>query len=102
MMMNLNSERMSRVVAEAKSKVADNKRWTNAINRAAEMLLTNDFIHVQEDGTLILWSESGEVYTTGREWCRTDSGLCPAYAKGFPCKHRAAYKLMKRYNETSH
>ncbi len=99
--MNLNEAKLNQVIETAKGAIAGNKRWMNAINRAAEMLLTNDFIHVQEDGTLILWSESGEVYTAGRE-CRTDQGLCPAYAKGFPCKHRAAYKLMQRYNETSH
>ena len=100
-MMTLNANKLEQVVATALTQVSGNKRWTNAINRAADILKTNDFVHVQDDGTLLLWSESGEIYTAGRE-CRTDEGLCPAYAQGQPCKHRAAFKLLKRYHEVAH
>ena len=90
MMMNLNSGRMSRVVAEAKAKVADNKRWTNAINKAVEAFDSNPYMHYDGHALLVL-SESGEMYSANGT-CQ-----CKAFAKGQACWHRAASKLVKRY-----
>lgn len=90
MMMNLNSERMSRVVAEAKAKVAGDKRWTNAIDKAVEAFDTNPYMHYDGHALLVL-SESGEMYSANGT-CQ-----CTAFTKGQPCWHRAASKLVKRY-----
>ncbi len=92
MMMNLNSERMGRVVAEAKAKVAGDKRWTNAINKAVEAFDTNPYMHFDKGNhTLLVLSESGEMYSANGT-CQ-----CKAFAKGQACWHRAACKLVKRY-----
>lgn len=70
------------------------RRWINAINKAAEMIeaqaefMTFDSV---EDNLLIWNQESNEIYTA--------NGICQckAFRQGFPCKHRAAYKLVKNY-----
>lgn len=90
--MNLNEASLNEVKATALKAVKDNRRWTNAINKAAEELLNNPFVHFRGD-CLVIWSASGEVYEA--------NGICQcaAYLSGQPCRHRAAYKLMKRYIE---
>ncbi len=94
-MMNLNETKLSEVVAAALQSVAGNKRWTNAVTKAAEMIKSNPYMHWTGDSLLML-SESGEIYEANGV-CQ-----CKAFRSGQPCKHRAAYKLMKRYNETAH
>lgn len=94
-MMNLNETKLSGVVAVALQSVAGDRRWTNAITRAAEMIEANPYLHWTGDSLLML-SESGEIYEANGV-CQ-----CKAYRSGQPCKHRAAYKLVKRYNETAH
>lgn len=91
MMMNLNSERMSRVAAESLAKVAGDKRWTNAINKALETMHSNPYMHFDGHALLVL-SESGEMYTANGE-CQ-----CRAFINGQqPCWHRAGQRLLKRY-----
>lgn len=94
-MMNLNETKLSGVVAAALQSVAGDRRWTNAITRAAEMIEANPYLHWTGDSLLML-SESGEIYEANGV-CQ-----CKAYRSGQPCKHRAAYKLVKRYRETAH
>ena len=94
-MMKLNEARLSQVVAAALVSVAGNKRWMNAITKAAEMIEKNPYLHWTGKSLLML-SESGEIYEANGV-CQ-----CKAFHSGQPCKHRAAYKLMKRYNETAH
>jgi hypothetical protein len=52
-------------------------------------------MHFDGDALLVL-SESGEIYRANGA-CQ-----CKAYANSQPCWHRAAARLVKRYNETSH
>jgi hypothetical protein len=95
-MTNLNETKLAEVVEAAKAKVAGNKRWTNAVTNAATLLASgNPYIHFTGHSLLML-SESGEIYEANGT-CQ-----CTAFSKGQPCKHRAAYKLMVRYNETAH
>jgi hypothetical protein len=94
-MMNLNETRLNEVIAAALASVADNKRWRNAITKAAEMIERNPYMHWTGNSLLML-SESGEIYEANGV-CQ-----CKAFRSGQPCKHRAAYKLMKRYNEVAH
>ncbi|HVF51802.1 MAG TPA: hypothetical protein VNA19_17090 [Pyrinomonadaceae bacterium] len=92
-MINLNENKLAVVVDAALLAVQDSKRWTNAILRAEELLTNgNPYIHFTGASLLIL-SESGEIYEANGV-CQ-----CKAYKGGSPCKHRAAYKLVKRYME---
>jgi hypothetical protein len=97
---NLNEEQLARIVNEELAKVeGHSRRWLKAINRAARMIQENQLMH-WTGSSLIILSESGELYEVNEVW-HTRQGLCPAYANGHPCKHRAAYRLIKRYNEIS-
>ena len=89
--MNINENKLAAVVDTALAAVKDNKRWTNAIVRAEELLTSgNPYIHFTGESLLML-SESGKMYEANGV-CQ-----CKAYRGGQPCRHRAAYKLMKRY-----
>ena len=92
-MVNLDQSKLSVVVEIALLAVCNDKRWTNAIRKAAEELISNPFIHWTGHSLLIL-SASNEIYES--------NGICQckAYSEGQPCRHRAAYKLVKRYMET--
>ncbi len=94
-MQNLNETKLNEVVEAAKACVAGNKRWTAAIERGADILISNAYVHFTGHSLLML-SDSGEIYEA--------NGVCQcrSFAQGQPCKHRAAYKLMVRYTETAH
>ena len=95
-MMNIDQNRMQQVVETALETVKGNKRWTNAIVRAAVEIEVNDFI-AWNGHALVIWSKtSDEVYEANGK-CQ-----CKAYEKGFPCYHRAAARLYERYMETAH
>lgn len=94
-MMNLDQNRMQDVVQEALNKISGNRRWESAIAKAKTQLESNPYMHF-EDSELLVLSESGEIYTA------SGSCQCKAFANGQPCWHRAAARLVRRYNETSH
>lgn len=94
-MMNISQERMQQVVETALETVKGNKRWTNAIVRAAVEFEVNPFMH-WTGHALVIWSKSNEVYEAN------GSCQCRAYMEGQPCYHRAAARLYERYMETSH
>jgi len=94
-MMNINQDAFQQVAQEAFDKVSGNRRWEVAIAKAKAQLETNPYMHFDGQALLIL-SPSGEIYTA--------NGVCQcrAYASGQPCWHRAAARLVERYNETAH
>ncbi len=93
-MMNLNQNKMQEVIQEAFDRT-DSLRWQMAITRAAQELESNPFMHY--DGhALIILSESNEIYSANGT-CQ-----CRAFEFGKPCWHRAAARLVTRYNERSH
>jgi len=94
-MMNIDQDRMQRVAQEAFDRVSGNRRWETAIARAKAQLESNPYMHFDGDALLVL-SESGEIYRAN------GSCQCKAYTNGQPCWHRAAARLVQRYNETSH
>lgn len=94
-MMNIDLDRMQQVVQEAFDRVSGNRRWENAIVRAKQQLESNPYMHF-DGGALLVLSESGEIYRANGT-CQ-----CKAYTSGQPCWHRAAARLIRRYNETSH
>jgi hypothetical protein len=93
--MNIDQNRMQQVAQEAFDKVSDSRRWQIAIVKAKQQIEENPYIHFDGRALLIL-SPSGEIYTANGT-CQ-----CRAYVNGQPCWHRAAARLIERYNETSH
>ena len=94
-MVGIDQDRMQQVIQQAFDKVGDSRRWQHAIVRAKVEIEVNPFIHWNGNALVIL-SPSDEIYeANGR--CQ-----CKAYEQGFPCWHRAAARLIQRYNETSH
>jgi hypothetical protein len=93
-MLSFNEEKFGAVVEIALTKVSDNRRWSSAISKASEMLTSpNPYFHFTGDALLML-SDSGEIYEANGV-CQ-----CKAFLGGNPCKHRAAFKLVKRYFES--
>lgn len=94
-MMSIDQDRMKQVAQEAFNRVSGNRRWETAIAKAKAELESNPYMHFDGQSLLIL-SPSGEIYTAN------GSCQCKAFANGQPCWHRAAARLIQRYNETSH
>lgn len=94
-MMNIDEGRMLSVIQAAYDRVSGSRRWEVAIAKAKQEIESNPFMHFDSQSLLIL-SPSGEIYTANA------SCQCKAYAKGQPCWHRAAARLIQRYNETLH
>ena len=93
--MNIDTDRMQQVIQQAFDHVAGSRRWERAIVRAKQQFESNPYMHFDGKALLIL-SPSGEIYTAN------GSCQCKAFANGQPCWHRAAARLVERYNETSH
>lgn len=91
-MLNINHDILNSVVATALAAVEDNKLWVNAINNAHALLVENPYIQALDDHTLLIGGENG-VYTANGA-CQ-----CIAFQNKKPCRHRAASRLWKRYNE---
>lgn len=96
--MIINEAVFQKVVERAIERVQGNRQWTNAIRRGAELIQSNRCLQMADDGTLLILSDSGHNYAVNGV-CRTEQGLCPAFANHKPCKHRAAYRLLQLYNE---
>lgn len=93
-MMNINQSKLEQVAQEALARVAGNRRWQNAIEKAIAQLESNPYMHFDGDALLML-SPSGEIYRANGA-CQ-----CKAYESGQPCWHRAAARLVKRCNEAA-
>ena len=90
-MMNLNQETMRQVIQEAFEKTSS-LRWQMAIAKARREIEDNPYLHYDGSALLIL-SPSGEIYSANGT-CQ-----CKAFAHGQPCWHRAAARIVQRYNE---
>jgi hypothetical protein len=94
-MMNIDQDRMQQVIQQAFDRVAGNRRWETAIVRAKQQIESNPYMYFDGDALLML-SESGEIYKANGT-CQ-----CKAFLNNQPCWHRAAARLIQRYNEKSH
>ncbi len=94
-MMNLEQDRIQKVAEEAFDKVSGSPRWQVAIAKAKQQIEENPYMHYDGSALLIL-SPSGEIYRANGT-CQ-----CKAFTNGHPCWHRAAARLVERYNEISH
>lgn len=93
--MFLNEARLSAVVTEAFEKTSNNRRWQTAVVCAKVELETNPFI-AWNGKALIILSPSNELYEANGT-CQ-----CAAFKSHNPCWHRAAARLIERYNEAVH
>jgi len=93
-MLNVNQDRMNEVIQQAFDKVSD-LRWQTAIAKAKQEIESNPFMHFDGHALLIL-SDSNEIYSVNGT-CQ-----CKAFQNRKPCWHRAAARLVARYNETTH
>ncbi len=95
----VNKEVLGQIAAEAIAKInpnqANGKRWINAIGKATAEIETNPFMtyELESHSLLMLSDSSGEIYTANGT-CQ-----CKAFAQGFPCRHRAATRLITLYIE---
>jgi len=90
----VNLTKLETVVAEAKAKAAGSTSWLKAIDRAAEEIVTNPYIHFENDHALIKSATSDKIYVANGD-CQCSAFT---YNKGI-CKHRAIARLLKRYYE---
>jgi hypothetical protein len=93
--MNIASNRVQQVVQEAFDKVSGSRLGQTAIVKAKQQIEENPYLRFDGRALLIL-SPSGEIYSANGT-CQ-----CKAFTQGQACWHRAAARLVKRYNETSH
>ncbi len=84
----VNRESMGRALALARKECEQDKRWLNAVNRAA---LNLEACQWQFDGhTLLVKSATEDIhYTVTADGCE-----CKAFLANRPCWHRAARRLL--------
>jgi len=92
-MLDLNSSTLSAVVDQAMTAAAAHPRWLTAINRAVVEVLSNPYLHRQDDGSLLIASPSGRMYSSNGV-CQ-----CEAFMFGQPCWHRAAARIVRLHDE---
>src|SRR5262245_12488408 len=95
-MLSLDPTTLAAVVNSARLAAAGDRRWLHAIDRASRELLDNPYVEALDDHTLLIGSESSQVYTANGA-CQ-----CVAFRSGQPCYHRAMSRLYQRYNEAQH
>jgi len=91
--MDLNKPQFEKVVAEAKAKAGNNKRWIAAIDKAADALLNGKWIVTKLQNCYVFTTESGKTYRANGV-CQ-----CDAFFHNQPCKHRAGARLLALYAE---
>lgn len=92
--MEVNSELLGRVTQGAFDRVAGDRRWEVAIAKARRQIEENPYMHFA-GGRLLVLSPSGELYEAGQV-CQ-----CRSYMNHQPCWHRAAARLLERYEESN-
>lgn len=92
--MTIDKIKFEKVVAEALAKVEGNKRWVNAINRAADAILNGKWVITELQHCIAVTTESDKTYYANNKMCQ-----CEAFFKAFPCKHIAGHRLIELYRE---
>ena len=95
----INKEVLATIAAESISKInpksRNGQRWINAIARATAEIETNPYMTYEvESHSLLMMSDSSNQIYTANGTCQ-----CKAFEKGFPCRHRAAARLITIYIE---
>lgn len=88
-------ESVHAVVVKAKAQVADQTRWLNALNRAEDALLSNQWVFTGT--TLKIHSKSRKLtYTITGNDC-----TCESASNGKPCYHVAAWRILVRATQSA-
>jgi DNA mismatch repair protein MutH len=95
----INKEILGQIAAESIAKIdpksANGKRWINAIGKATAEIETNPYMTYSHDShSLLMMSETSNQTYTANGTCQ-----CKAFSQGFPCRHRAASRLITLYIE---
>ena len=95
----VNKEVLGQIAAESIAKInpqsKDGQRWINAIAKATAEIETNPYMTYQpESHSLLMMSDTSNQVYTANGTCQ-----CKAFEKGFPCRHRAAARLIAIYIE---
>jgi hypothetical protein len=96
--MHINPDVLSNVIESALAEVEGDTRWTNAITKAAKLVEEDCFLPTA-NGSILVFSDSGNEYNTSENDCRTGDTPCPAFHRGLPCKHRALLRLVTLLEE---
>ena len=92
-----NQNLFNQIVTEALAKVQNNSRWTRAINKAVEMLDSDQANWMEYDADtnqLVIWSQGSNNIYSSNGVCQ-----CKAFELGQPCYHRALARLIRLYTE---
>lgn len=92
--MTFDKLKLQQIVASALERAKQNrphKRWTAAILRASEALLSGAWLITELADSYLITTESGQTYHVNGN-CD-----CKAGALGQACKHRAAVRLIELY-----
>ncbi len=95
----VNFEVLGQIAAESIAKInpasKNGKRWISAIAKATAEIESNPYMTYDHDShSLLMMSDtSSEIYTANGT-CQ-----CKAFENGFPCRHRAAARLVTLYIE---
>ena len=95
----VNKEVLGTIAAESIAKIDPNspngKRWISVIGKATAEIETNPYMTYNHDSKslLIMSDRSNQVYTANGT-CQ-----CKAFEQGYPCRHRAAARLVTLYIE---
>jgi hypothetical protein len=96
--MDLNTTKLETIIQQAFDDATARggktaRRWQMAIAKAKQEIESNPFMYF--DGhALIILSPSNEIYEAN------GSCQCRAFKNHQPCWHRAAARIVERYNET--
>jgi hypothetical protein len=101
-MINLDADKLAETAQEAFNLAQNSRRWQTAITKAWGILRDSPFWHMAEGQALIILSpDSSELYEVTEGRCERVDGearvACRAFAQRQPCKHRAARRLLVRY-----
>ena len=96
---NTNFDTLETIAADAITKLetsnANHKtRWISAIKKAVIELQENPFWSFDGAELVMMSTTSNAVYTPN------GTCGCISYAKGFPCRHRSAKRLLERLTQT--
>lgn len=95
----VNKEILGEIAAESIAKInpasRNGQRWINAIANATAEIETNPFMTYNYDShSLLMMSDTSNKVYTANGTCG-----CKAFEQGFPCRHRAAARLIAIYVE---
>lgn len=93
---NIDRATVAAIVASARERLNDDRRWLNALNKAYQELELNQWLYTGRVLKIKSRSSAKTTYTVTPNQC-----TCQAFAKGQPCWHRAAAKLLQRASVTS-